>query len=95
METISWVVTVVVMTQLITGVIMLCVTLFGMLYWSITKQPGENRHVLVVETVSRLNYVCEAAEMAGATAMAVETEKDCKHEDLVLKCGGHFLSLAI
>ena len=45
---------------------------------------------VTVRNTVQAKYVCEAAEMAGATAMAGEMEKDYKHEDSVLKCGGQF-----
>ena len=40
-------------------------------------------------------HVCKASEMAGATAMVGEMEKNCKHEDSVLKCGVQFFPLVV
>ena len=50
---------------------------------------------ITVRNTVQAKYVCEAAEMAGAAAMAGEMEKDYKHEDSVLKCGGQFFPLAV
>ena len=50
---------------------------------------------VTVRNTVQAKYVCEAAEMAGAAAMAGEIEKNYKHKDSVLKCGGQFFPLAV
>ena len=50
---------------------------------------------VTVRNTVRANYICEVAEMAGATARAGAVEKDYKHEQSVLKCGGLFYPLVL
>ena len=65
-----------------------------------TARPGDIFHPDFVDgrpaffDVTVRNTV-HAAEMAGASAKARELEKDYKHEQSILKCGGLFYPLAL
>ena len=50
---------------------------------------------VTVRNTVQAKYVCEAAEMAGAAARAEDLEKDYKHEQSVLQCGGLFYPLVL